>query len=152
MSRSWDILTDIKDDLASYIETNNPQFRTIIELKFVPDQDLNERGDIDQFHLGLYEKSYQGRIYTGAGDSLDANQSYEIKMFYKIGREGDLDVDVEQRVMNMRDLIEDYCNQLDAGTVTSSKLYFLKFEDNTNPDRQPEYTSMSIDLSGLKDS
>jgi hypothetical protein len=150
--RSRTILTTLKDNLASYIATQEPAFRTIIENRQESESVLNERGDIDQFHLGLYETSYSGRIYTGSQNNLDANQSYEIQIFYKVSRKGDLDADVELKVFDMRDIIEDWCNQIDAGTVTGNRLYWVKFEGNSSPIRVDSYTTMTIDLSGLKES
>lgn len=146
MGRSWQILVDLIDSLKTYQETNLTEFDFIYERYAQDEVALNERSDIVNCRIGLYESSSDNLISVSSRITYDVNQSYTLSIFYKVPREGDYDETVEKAILDIKDMVNDWLTVTSFASVTSSQIYTLSFTNNTEITREPSYASMDVNL------
>jgi len=147
---SWGTLTSLKDDLESYIDSNYggsvPYF---LERNPLSLEDQDGMSKIAGMRVSIYEQPEDVLIRVGASNAKDWNQAYQVQLFMRVPREGDLDYNIEQQVMDFKDLVWDWQDQIDANAV-ASELYTLQWDSVSEIIRQPSFSSMDINLGAYR--
>jgi len=153
-SRSWTILDGLRDNLESYLISNRLNSeKFVVETLDKPDIDLLAYADnkrITDFHVGIYEISPNELTKVSASKAIDYNQGYEIKIFKALTKDGQYDVNAERRMMNVKDLIKDWADQLEPYSITGNYLYTLIFDGTNTPIRDNRYISLTQRFAGFR--
>lgn len=157
---SWAILESLKSDLSTYLEDNkNNDEKFVIEIADKVDIDLLddfEKKRFKDFRIGLYEISPDDVTIVSGGKTADYNAAYEISIFKALTKDGQYDETIERRLMNVKDLVFDWINQASSSSgtnlnsVTSGKLFSLRFASMQTPIRQPRYASVRLQMTGFR--
>lgn len=159
MGNSWNILDSLRDDLVTYI-TNNKTSAGLSAIDFTVEcADYNEfeideriqNKRINGFHIGLYEINPDDIVQVDTGKTINWNQGYEFSLLYTISKNYEYDERAEKILMNGKDLLKDWIDQLAPYTVTSNKLQTLSFAGNDRPRREKRYCRVTIQATGLRD-
>jgi len=79
------------------------------------------------------------------------NQAYEFKMFNPIPKKSSYDEEAERVLMNVKDLILAWINQLEPYTVTSNLLANFSYISGDSPTRADRYCFTAIQCTGTRD-
>lgn len=158
MGNSWDIVDSLRDDLVTYISNNKSGDLTgvdfTVECADYNEFDVDERVQnrrVNEFHIGLYEINPDDILQVNTGKTINWNQGYEFSLFYTISKNYEYDEQVEKILMNGKDLVKDWIDQLEPYTVTSNKLQTFAFAGNDRPRREKRYCRVTLQARGLRD-
>ena len=156
MGSSWDIVDALRDNLVTYITANKPDANIsyTVECADYDEFQLNEKIQakrVNEYHIGIYEINPDDIVRVDTGKTINWNQGYEFSLFYKLSKNYEYDERAEKVLMNGKDLVKDWIDQLAPYTVTSNKLQTLSFVGNDRPTREKQYCYMTIQATGLRD-
>lgn len=155
---SWIALSGLRDNLKSYIKSNASTFNltdidTTVECVSYTTSQIERQLDkrrSNVFHIGIYETTPDSLLSVSGGNVIDYNQSYELSLYYLITKSGEYDQNAERILMNMKDLVLTWSNQLGISSATSSVLVRWQFLGSNEPIREEKYCYTNMQFVAYK--
>jgi hypothetical protein len=99
----------------------------------------------------LYEISEQVTTRTGPSYANLSNQRYGLDVSVVRAYAKDDASRGELPLMDLRDAIVDWANLIDAGLLTSNKIYTFGYDGNSGITRNDRYVTMTMVFTALRD-
>lgn len=149
---SWITITALGGDLDTYLDTNYAGTVPIMDTEhdFRSIESMVKDKSIPGIRVALYEESEDVLVRVGANGAYDARQAYQMQLFFVVARINDYDTLVEKELMDIKDLIDDWSFNLDAGTVTTNELITFEWDSINRLDRQDEFSLLEINFSAFR--
>lgn len=148
---SYATLENLLGDLETYLSSNyggNVPF--LFEHNPLDLQFQDERHDIAGMRISLYEEPEDVLIRTGASRTGDTDQAYQMQLFMRVARDGERDKNIEQELMNVKDLVFDWQDQLDAASVTSNEIYTFRWDSVNRITRDRYFSALEINFGSYR--
>lgn len=145
MGKSRRIIKNLCDSIESYLD--DPQV-TYEHYKELPD-DLEERQV--GIRIALYSEEETVSVKVGAEKPADSRQRLGIDISIDRGYRHDDATHGELPVLDYKDQIIDWINQLDAYVATEGAIQSLGYEGSSGFIRRKRYITLTLRLSGRRD-
>lgn len=149
MGRSWDILTNMKTSLLAFHNANPNGQSWIIENHSLDDIELADRNDVSDIRISIYEDGDDANVITGAQRAKDTTQDYEVSISKVIARRQDMDDNVEKGLMDAKDTILDWLDDLDAQAIDDD-LFSIGWIGSTETRRVGRFATMEAQISAYR--
>jgi len=142
---SNDIINELLTSLESYVTANFSDSVVEYESEIRPDSEMQQLV-FQEFSIGIDESNATVTQLVSSYNATKTNQAYEIRIFYRISRELDNPVNVSSRIRDMKDTIVGWLLASDFSTITTQKLMYLQYVNNSSVNRNENYATQSINL------
>lgn len=144
---SRNIIQSLLDSLNLYL-----QDRTIMFERYrVNPIELEPRTDIKRARVALYESSETVTVQTGPQYANLSLQRYGMDISVVRGYMRDDASRGELPLLDIRDSIVDWANAIEAGALTSNKIYTFAYNGNSGITRNDKYVTMTLNFSAIRD-
>ena len=144
---SREIIENLLTDLS--LDLNDPSI--VYERYRVPPINLESRNDIKRARIALYEISEQVTTRTGPSYANMSNQRYGMDISIVRAYAKDDASRGELPLMDLRDSIVTWANQVDAGLLSGNKIYTFGYDGNTGITRNDRFVTMTLVFTSLRD-
>jgi hypothetical protein len=114
-------------------------------------QDIESRADIRDARIAIYEitESPQTRVDQYRNDLMQAGYGIDISVIKAYMNNNAQDA--ELRLLDLKDKIIDWINQLNIATLTNSYLYYFSYNAQTGITRNTKFVTMTLSIIAQRD-
>jgi hypothetical protein len=114
-------------------------------------QDIESRADIRDARISIYEitESPQTRVDQYRNDLMQAGYGIDISVIKAYMNNNAQDA--ELRLLDLKDKIIDWINQLNIATLTNSYLYYFSYNAQTGITRNTKFVTMTLSIIAQRD-
>jgi hypothetical protein len=144
---SRNIIQAVIDNLALYLND-----RTIVFERYrVNPIELEPRSDIQRARIALYESSENVTVKTGPEYANLSLQRYGMDISVIRAYMRDDASRGELPLLDLRDAVVDWANSIDAGALTSNRIYTFSYNGNAGITRNDKYVTMTLSFSAIRE-
>lgn len=147
MGRSRNIINSMIENLALYI--GDPLY--LFERYRVPANELEARQDIKKGRIALYEVNESVTDRTDAYRANLSQQRYGMDITVPRGYAKDDASRGELPLLDVRDKILNWAQQVDAGSVTNNGIFTYGYESSGGITRLPKTVTMTLNFVSIRD-
>lgn len=147
MAISRDILNKLRASMEEYLY--EPYVTYEVYRQNV--QDIESRADIRDARIAIYEitESPQTRVDQYRNDLMQAGYGIDISVIKAYMNNNAQDA--ELRLLDLKDKIIDWINQLNIATLTNSYLYYFSYNAQTGITRNTKFVTMTLSIIAQRD-
>lgn len=147
MAVSRDILTKLRDSMETYMD----QPYVTYELYRQNVQDVESRADIRDARIAIYEinEAPQTRVDQWRSDLMQVGYGIDINVIKAYMNNNAQDA--ELRLLDLKDKIIDWVNQLNIATLTNNYLYYFSYNAQTGITRNTKFVTMTLSIVAQRD-
>ncbi len=147
MAVSRDILNKLRTSMEEYLY--EPYVTYEVYRQNV--QDIESRADIRDARIAIYEitESPQTRVDQYRNDLMQAGYGIDISVIKAYMNNNAQDA--ELRLLDLKDKIIDWINQLNIATLTNSYLYYFSYNAQTGITRNTKFVTMTLSIIAQRD-
>ncbi len=147
MAISRDILNKLRTSMEEYLY--EPYVTYEVYRQNV--QDIESRADIRDARIAIYEitESPQTRVDQYRNDLMQAGYGIDISVIKAYMNNNAQDA--ELRLLDLKDKIIDWINQLNIATLTNSYLYYFSYNAQTGITRNTKFVTMTLSIIAQRD-
>lgn len=114
-------------------------------------QDIESRADIRDARIAIYEitESPQTRVDQYRNDLMQAGYGIDISVIKAYMNNNAQDA--ELRLLDLKDKIIDWINQLNIATLTNSYIYYFSYNAQTGITRNTKFVTMTLSIIAQRD-
>jgi hypothetical protein len=144
---SRDILNKIADNIEAYL--NQPY--VVYERYRQNLQDVEQRNDIRDARVAIYEVTEQPltRVDVWRNDLMQ--MTYGIDISVVKAYMNDNAQDAELRLLDLKDMIIDWVNQVNIANLTNSYLYYFAYNTQNGITRNTKYVTCTLSFLAQRD-
>lgn len=147
MAISRDILTKISADIEGYLKQPYVTFERYRQNL----QDIEQRGDIRDARIALYEVTEQPLSRTDVYRNDLMQTTYGIDISVVKAYMNDNAQDAELRLLDLKDMIVDWVNQVNIAELTNSYLYYFAYNTQNGITRNTKFVTCSLSFLAQRD-
>lgn len=106
--------------------------------------------NIPGLRIGLFEQPEDVLVRVGANSAYDVNQAYLLQLFFVVARIGDYDTVVEHELLDIKDHIDDWSYNINAGSVTTNELLTFEWDSIGRIERRDKYSLLEINFGAYR--
>ena len=147
MAISRDILNKIADNIEAYL--NQPY--VVYERYRQNLQDVEQRNDIRDARVAIYEVTEQPltRVDVWRYDLMQTTYGIDISVVKAYMN--DNAQDAELRLLDLKDMIIDWVNQVNIANLTNSYLYYFAYNTQNGITRNTKYVTCTLSFLAQRD-
>lgn len=145
-------ITALGSNLDTYLDSNYSGAVKIMdtEYDYRSVESMAEDKTIPGVRIGLFEQSEDVLVRVGANSAYDVNQAYLLQLFFVVARIGDYDTVVEHELLDIKDHIDDWSYNIDAGSVTTNELLTFEWDSIGRIERRDQYSLLEINFGAYR--